>query len=209
MTGQHAVADADILAEAGRSALERDAIIVGVGQQATHHHIVTAINIERVVVVVIAIVHLDILYPHAVASQIVLHPATGVPESDAPDGDILALDKTDEMGTGDAFVVPRQLLEGTAPAIDGAIAINRHMAHLVGIDQLDGGGLGAQRHVVGLHGTVVLEVGAAIEGGTVFEIEMDIGLEHNGAGLIVASRHHHPATACLGTVVDGLLEGLG
>lgn len=60
----------------------------------------TAINIERVVVVVIAIVHLDILYPHAVASQIVLHPATGVPESDATDGDILALDKTDEMGTG-------------------------------------------------------------------------------------------------------------
>ena len=98
----------------------------------------TAIDIKRVIVVVVAIEHLDAIYSYAVAGQIVLHPATGVLKGDVLDGDILTLDETDEVGTSDALVVPGEFLEGATLSVDGAKAINHYVFHVVGINQLDG-----------------------------------------------------------------------
>ena len=136
----------------------------------------TAIQIEGVVVIVITVLHLDTLYLQSIASQIMLHPATAVLQGNISHGDILALDESQQMGPGDAFVIPRQLFKSSAPSVDGAIAIDHHVLHLVGIDQLDGIGLCAQRDIVRLHRLIILQVCAAIERGALFQKQMHIRL---------------------------------
>jgi len=144
MAGQHAVADADILAETWRGALQRDAIVVAIGHDAPDDDLMTAVDIQRVVIVVVAIKHLDAVYFHAVTGQVVLHPATRVLQGDILDDDILTLDEADKVRTSDALVVPGEFLEGASSSIDGTKAINHHVLHLVSIDQLDGRCLRAQ-----------------------------------------------------------------
>ena len=85
-----------------------------------------------------------------------LHPAARILQGDILHGNLLALDETDEMRARNALVVPRQLFKRPTLSVDGALAINRHILHLVGIDQLDGGDLRTQRHIVRLHGPVIL-----------------------------------------------------
>ena len=80
------------------------------------------------------------------------------------------------MRTGDALIIPRQLFKRPALSVDGAFAINLHICNLVGINQLDGGSLCAQRNIVGLHRPVVFQIGAAIEGGALFQEEMYVRL---------------------------------
>ena len=144
MAGQHAVTDADILAETWRGALQRDAIIVAIGYDALDDDLMTAVDIQGIVIVVVAIEHLDAVYSHAVTSQVVLHPATRVLQGDVLDDDILTLDEADKVRTSDALIVPAEFLEGASSSVDGAKAINHHVPCLVGIDQLDGRGLCAQ-----------------------------------------------------------------
>ena len=172
MTRYHTVADTDILAETWRGRFQGDAVIVAIGQDTLDNDLMTAIDIQCIVVVVVAIEHLDVLYPHTVASQIMLHPTTRVLEGDILDCDILALDKTNQVWTGKALIVPRQFFEGAASPVDGTKAINHNIFHLIGIDQLDGGCLRAQRYIVGPHWLVVLQVCAAKEGSSLFKVEV-------------------------------------
>ena len=113
------------------------------------------------------------------------------------------------MGTGDALVVPRQLLEGAAAAVDGAEAVDDQMGDALGIEQLDGGGLRAKRHIAGLHGPVVLQARAAVEGGAGHEVQVDMAAQLHRANLIVAGGHHHASATLARTIVDGTLQGLG
>ena len=76
MAAHHTVGHADVLARPWRRALERDAIVVAVGHHAGHHHVVTTVKVEGIVVVVVAVEHLDVGNPHPVARQVMLHPAT-------------------------------------------------------------------------------------------------------------------------------------
>ena len=208
MARYHAVADADILAKARRGRFQGDAVVVAIRHDASHNHLVTAVNIQSVVVIIVAIEHLDAVDSHAVAGQIVLHPAAGVPQCDVLDGDILALNETYQVRTGDALVVPRELFEGAASSVDSAEAVNHHVSDLVGINQLNGGCLRAQRHVVGLHRPVVVQVGTAVKRGALFQIEVHVRLQHHGANLILARRHYHPAASILRAFVYRLLQSL-
>ena len=76
MTRHHAVADTDILTQTGRRTLQRDTIVVGVGYHALNDNIMTAVKVERIIIVVVAIENLDAFYLQAVTGQIMLHPAT-------------------------------------------------------------------------------------------------------------------------------------
>ena len=78
------------------------------------------------------------------------------------------------MGARDAFVVPRQLLKGLAPSVDGSLSVYRDVLHTIGINQLDGGALCAQRHVVRLHGAIVLQASAAVECTTMFQMQVNM-----------------------------------
>ena len=138
MAGYHTVRDADILAEAGRGGFQGDAVVVAIGYDAPDDDVVTAIDVERVIIVVVAIEHLDAVDTHTVAGQIMLHPAARVPERDIFDGDVLTLDEADEVGAGDALVVPGEFLEGAPLSVNGSKAINHYVFHVVGINQLDG-----------------------------------------------------------------------
>ena len=144
MTGNHAVTDADILAEAWRGTLQRDTIIIAIGYDALDDDLMTTIDIQCIVIVIVAIEHLDAVYSHSVAGQVVLHPTTRVLQGDILDDDILTLNEADKMRTSDALVVPGEFLEGASSSVDGAETVNHHVLHLVGIDQLDGRGLRAQ-----------------------------------------------------------------
>ena len=206
MARYHAIGNKDVFAEPGRGAFQCDAIIIRIHQQPLDENPATTVNIEAVVVVVIAVIYLEVLNPHMETGQIMLHPATRVLQGDILHGNLLALDETDEMRSCDALVVPRQLFKRPALSVDGAFAINHHILHLVGIDQLDGGNLRAQRHKVRLHRPVVHQGCAAIERRPFLQIEMHVRLQHDGTRLIVACRHHNPTPASLRAVVDGPLD---
>ena len=186
MARHDAVGYTHILAKPGRSRLQRDAVVVGVGYNTRHHHLMTAIQIEGVVVVVVTVQHLDTVNPQPVAGQVVLHPAAAVLQRDAAHRDILALNEAQQMGTGDALVIPRQLLEGTSTPVDNTLTADGHMVHLVGVNQLDGGSLCAQRHIVRLHRTVVLYARTSIERCAKFQIQMNVATQLDGANLIIA-----------------------
>ena len=163
VAAHHAVADADVLAQSRRSALQGDAVVVAIGQHALHNDLMTAVQVERIVVVVVAVEHLDVLYFQSVAGQVVLHPAARVAQRHVADGDVLALDEANKVGPRDALVVPRELLKGPSAPVDGARSAQHNVLHAVGINQLHRLRLRAQRHVVALHGAVVVQVGRAEE----------------------------------------------
>ena len=143
MTAYHTVADADILTESGRGGLQCDAIVIAVGDHSSHDDLMTAVDVEGIVIVVVPVKHLDAVDAEAVASQEVLHPTTAVAQGDVLDGDIAALDKAQQVRTGDALIIPRFFLEGASPAIDGACARDGYITDGVGIDELYSGGLRA------------------------------------------------------------------
>ena len=101
----------------------------------------TAIDIEGVIIIVITIKNLDSIDIQAVAGQIVLHPAATVPESNILHRNVLALDESKQVRTRDAFIVPRQLFEGTSSSVNDTIAVDGDIAHLVSIDKLNGRGM--------------------------------------------------------------------
>ena len=117
MAGHLAIRNLDVLAESGRGGLQRDTIVVGIGNHIGDRDCVTTVQVECIVVVIVAVEDLDAIDDKAVASQIVLHPATTVLQRDILDGDVLALDETKQMGTRNAF-----------------IAVNHDIVHLVGVD---------------------------------------------------------------------------
>ena len=137
-----------------------------------------------------------------------LHPATTVLQRDILDGDVLALDETKQMGTRDAFIVPRKLFEGTPSSVNDAIAVDGDIAHLVGINQLDSSGMGAQGNIVGLDGDIVLQIGTTIKGCPLFQIKVDIAFQNDGARLVMACGNDHPSTASLMAGFNGLLQGV-
>ena len=104
----------------------------------------TTIKVERVIIVVISIENLDSIDKNTVAGQIVLHPAARVFQRNALDSNVFALNETQQMGTGDAFIIPGMFLESPSSAINSTIPVDGDILHLVGIDQLDGVGLRAQ-----------------------------------------------------------------
>ena len=143
MAGHLAIRNLDVLAESGRGGLQRDTIVVGIGNHIGDRDFVTTVQVECIVVIIVAVEDLDAIDDKTVASQIVLHPATTVLQRNVLDGNVLALDETKQMRAGDAFIVPRQLFEGTPSSVNDAIAVDGDIAHLVSINQLDGGGVGA------------------------------------------------------------------
>jgi len=101
------------------------------------------------------------------------------------------------MGAGDALVVPREFLEGAPTAVDGAMPANADVLHLVGVDKLDGGHFRPQRYIVCRHGTVVLQVGGTVEGGTLLQIELDAASEFYRTYLILTCGYHHASSSSL------------
>ena len=99
------------------------------------------IDIEGVIIIVVTIKNLDSIDIQTVAGQIVLHPAATVPECYILHRNVLALDEPKQVRTRDAFIVPRKFLESTPPAIDGSLAADDNMTHLVCIDQLNRRGM--------------------------------------------------------------------
>ena len=93
MARHHAVGNADVLAKARRRALQRDGIVVAVGPQVADQHVVAAVEVEGVVVVVVAVFHLDAVDAQAVAGQVMLHPATAVSQRNILYHNVLAIDK--------------------------------------------------------------------------------------------------------------------
>ena len=63
----HTVADSDVFAQSWRRAFQRDAVVVAVGYHPLHDDLVTTVQVQRVVVVVVAVLHLDAYYLQAVA----------------------------------------------------------------------------------------------------------------------------------------------
>ena len=86
-----------------------------------------SVNIESVIIIVIAILYLDTLYPDAVAGEIVLHPASTVLQSHIFYGDITALYKPEQMRAGDSFVIPRFFLECPPSSVDSTISVDYHI----------------------------------------------------------------------------------
>ena len=134
VTAHHAVGDTDVLAQLRRCGFQRDAVVIGVGHDIRHNHIMTAVQVERIVVVVVAVIHLDAADMQTVTGQIVLHPAAAVAQGDVSHGDILALYKSDKVRPRDALIVPRQLLERPSPSVDRSLSVDADILHLVGID---------------------------------------------------------------------------
>ena len=166
-----------------------------------------SVQIQCIIIVIVAVENLDAFNPHPVASQIVLHPASGVPQRNVLDDDILTLDETQQMRTGHPLVVPGEFLKGAATSVYRTIAVYRHMTHLVSKDQLDGSRLCTQGYIVGFQRLVVLQVRTAIQCCPLFQIKMNKRFQDNRAYLIMSRRHHHPASAIFRTVVYGMLQG--
>ena len=76
MAAHHAVCDSDVLAEPWRGALQRNAVVVGVADHVAHRHLMAAVQVERIIIVVVAVDDRDAVNLHAVAGQPVLHPAS-------------------------------------------------------------------------------------------------------------------------------------
>ena len=169
----------------------------------------TTVEVEGIVVVVISVENLDSIDVQPVAGQIVLHPAATVAEGDIPDGDVAALNETYQVRTGDAFVVPRLFSEGPSLSVDGACAVDDHVVHLVGIDQLDGGGLRSERHIVRFHRQIIPDVSTPVERRTLFYIKMYVRLQDERAGLEVACGDDDSSASSLRAAVDGPLNGCG
>ena len=208
MAGHLAIRNLDVLAESGRGGLQRDTIVVGIGNHIGDRDFVTTVQVECIVVVIVAVEDLDTINDKTIASQIVLHPATTVLQRNVLDGNVLALDETKQMRAGDAFIVPRKLFEGTPSSVNDAIAVDGDIAHLVGINQLDSSGMGAQGNIVGLDGDIVLQIGTTIKGCPLFQIKVDITFQNDSACLVIACRNDHPSTASLVAGINGLLQGL-
>ena len=68
MARHHTIANSHIFTKTGRGALQRNAIVVAIGYHSTHNHIMTAIYIQRIVIIVISIKNLDSIDSQAVAS---------------------------------------------------------------------------------------------------------------------------------------------
>ena len=107
-----------------------------------------SVQVEGVVVKVVAIEDLYTIDMQTVAGQIVLHPTAAVTECDVLDGDILALNKAQQMGSRDSLIVPRKFLERTSPAVDSAKTADDHIVNFVGKDELDGCAMSPQRDIV-------------------------------------------------------------
>ena len=204
----YAVRYGDILAQARRCALECDAVIVRVGDEVRYHHVVTSIEIERIVVKVVTVIDLHAVDAQTVASEVVLHPTRRVAESYILDYDIAALHKTEEMRAGDALIVTALAWEVATATIDCSIAVNNNILHLVAIDKLYGGAVCAQRNEVGAQWDVVGERCAAIECSTVLQVQMNIALENYGAYFVTSCRYYNSAATRCRAGVNGALNGL-
>ena len=124
-------------------------------------------------------------------------------------GDVAALYETYQVRTSDAFVVPRLFDEGPSLSVDGALSVDDHVVHLVGIDQLDGGGLGAERHIVRFHWLIIPDVSTPVERRSLLNIEMYVRLQDERTSLVVACGDDDSSASSLRAAVDGLLKGCG
>ena len=90
-------------------------------------------------------------------------------------------------------------------SVDSTIAVDGDVIYGVSIDELYSFHICAQRLVAGLDAAIVFEVGATIEGGTEFEMQVDIAAQNERACLVRAC-WDDDATAAVGrTAVDALL----
>ena len=78
MAGHLAIRNLDVLAESGRGGLQRDTIVVGIGNHMGDRDFVTTVQVECIVVIIVAVEDLDAIDDKTVASQIVLHPTTSM-----------------------------------------------------------------------------------------------------------------------------------
>ena len=119
MTRYHTIADTHVFAKTGRGALQCNTIVVAISYHTTHNHLMAAVDIQRIVIIVITIKNFDSIDIQAVASQVVLHPAARITQGDTTHQDVLTLDKANQMRTGDTLIVPRKFLKGPSTTING------------------------------------------------------------------------------------------
>ena len=172
MTRYHTIADTHVFAKTGRGALQRNTIVIAISYHAAYNHLMAAVDIQRIVIIVITIKNLDSIDIQAVASQVVLHPATRIAQGNTTHQDVLTLDKANQMRTGDSLIVPRKFLKGPSTTIYDTQAVNRYVVHAIGINQLDGSSLRSKRQIVRFHRYIILQSGTAIERGSLFQIQV-------------------------------------
>ena len=89
----------------------------------------------------------------------------------------------------------------------GALTCYRHVLDLVGIYELDCRRVCAQRHIVGLDRSIVLDIRTAVECRAVLEMQGHMAAQHDAAGFVCSGGHEYGASARCGTLVDSLLYG--
>ncbi len=117
-------------------------------------------------------------------------PEAGVFKVDVFDVDVCGVLDEDEARAGDIEVFgffvggdfgPEGVPEGLAGAVEGAFAVDAEVIDAVGVDEC-GEPLFEMAFDAGFHGGVVGDVGGAFEDGVFVEVEIDAGLEEDGAG---------------------------
>ena len=132
----HTVSNDNVLAESGRRGLQRDAVVVRVGYHTTHNDVVTAIQVQRIIIIIVTVHDLDTVDSYTVAGQIVLHPTAAVTQRNVLDHDVTTLYESQQVWTCDALVVPRLLGKHTPLSVYRSVAVNHYILSLVGIYQL-------------------------------------------------------------------------
>ncbi len=144
-------------------------------------------------------------------------PEAGVFEVDIFDEDVVGVLDEDEARAGDIEVLgifvgrefgPEGVPEGLSGAVEGAFAVEDEVVVGVGVDEC-GEPFFEVAFDAGSHGGVVGDVGGAFEDGVFVEMEIDAGLEENGAGEEGAGGDDDGAAAGLCEGVDGGLDGFG
>ena len=106
MTRYDTVSYHNVLTKSRRCGLQCDTVVIRICRYATYNDVVTAIQIECIVVVVVSVHDTNAINAYTVASQIVLHPASAIFECYVFDSDVTTLYETQQMRTCDTLVVP-------------------------------------------------------------------------------------------------------
>ena len=168
MAAHHAIWNADILTEPGWRTLQRDTIIVRIAYHITHHHFMTPVQIECIVIIVVAIDDSNSINHHTITRQPMLHPASWIPKRNAFQLHITTLYKAQQMGSCDAFIVPWQFRERLAATVNNTFTVNSHILHIICPNQLYSRCVGAQRDITGPLRCVVIDVCTSIKHSTFF-----------------------------------------
>ena len=167
--------------------------------------LVTAIDIDHVVVFAAVVIHGDVFNGHKIAIEVLLHPHGRVTHFDTFDQHMFATDEADYIGAVSIFFP----LESLALAIDGTFTGDGYIVPILGVNQTladiivrIGTELGDYLGKVGC-------ISAAQEGGPSFQVQSHQALEENRAAQIAAGRKINPASPGLVGCIYRPLDSLG